>query len=62
MQKCIFNKMPQFVYISVIGTLNFAIFLGWNNRLHSSLYSHFDYFVRIISTIRQKRFSAQSVN
>ncbi|MBB5142288.1 hypothetical protein HNQ38_000351 [Desulfovibrio intestinalis] len=54
--------MPEFVDVFIIIALDFTVFLGRNDRLHISLYSHFDYFVCVISSISQKCFCVQSVN
>ncbi len=62
MQKSILDKMPDFIHIPVILTLDFTVLFGRNNGLHRRINSHFNDFIRIITAIRQKCFRAQTVN
>ena len=54
--------MSYFIDVFVIVALFFAIFLGWNDRLHVCRKGRAYDFVRVVSPVAEKVFSCNSVN
>jgi len=42
----VFNQMPRFVKVGVVGALFFAVFLGRNDGLHALTFCPFKNFIR----------------
>ena len=61
-QKCILNKMTEFVEIFVVFPLVFTILSRWNNRYHSLLRGFEKDCVRVIVPVCQKIFRLKSLN
>lgn len=47
----VFNQMPRFVKVGVVGALFFAVFLGRNDGLHALTFCPFKNFIRIVPAI-----------